>query len=516
MGRGSLSWTALTLSLIFVVLVISDQFAHADGLTFYVDDDYGNSYPGSGTPTDPFHEIQRGIDAASSGDTVEVAPGHYVELLNISFRNAILIQGAGAGDDPSFHSIIDGDGRGPVVTFIGNTSPATLDGFMVTNGNAANGGGMWITWGDATVSNCTFKANTADKGGGLAIEEALTIKIDHCMFYGNTATTGAGLYRYSFDLNPLTLTDCIVTGNTGDGVYQVGVADVSRCEFSANSDSGLVTEGYETRLTVTDSTFSDNGSGGMVTGNSIYSLNILNSIFSGNGYAGIRNVSQNSGSYRPVNLINCTFVSNSGSGFNTASGWGIDVNLKNCLFWNNTGSLGVAMFSIGGNSATVTNCIMGGGGDLIHWASIDVSYSNIELTSGTFPGTGNINGNPLFVDPYGPDCVLGTADDDFRLRPGSPCIDAGTSDGAPETDMEGNNRFDDPGTPDTGTGPFTYYDMGPFEYRPIACHYDVEQDGDVDGIDLAAFASEFSLRFDETDLGLFAEEFGKADCALPD
>jgi parallel beta-helix repeat protein len=61
-----------------------------------------------------------------------------------------------------------------------------------------------------------------------------------------------------------------------------------------------------------------------------------------------------------------------------------------------------------------------------------VSYSNIE---GGFSGTGNIDTNPMFINPAG---------GNYRLLPASPCINAGTPDttglGLPLTDLDGNPR----------------------------------------------------------------------------
>ena len=71
---------------------------------------------------------------------------------------------------------------------------------------------------------------------------------------------------------------------------------------------------------------------------------------------------------------------------------------------------------------------------------------------GGYPGTGNINADPLFVDPDGPDYIPGNQDDDLHLKSGSPCIDTGTATGAPDTDLEGNIR-------PQGAG----YDMGAYE-----------------------------------------------------
>jgi hypothetical protein len=65
--------------------------------------------------------------------------------------------------------------------------------------------------------------------------------------------------------------------------------------------------------------------------------------------------------------------------------------------------------------------------------------------------------DPKFIDP---------ANKNFRLRSGSPCIDAGSGDaGIPGADIEGNGRCDDLNTPNTGGGSKPYYDIGAYEYK---------------------------------------------------
>src|SRR5271165_1845329 len=69
-------------------------------------------------------------------------------------------------------------------------------------------------------------------------------------------------------------------------------------------------------------------------------------------------------------------------------------------------------------------------------------------------------GNPLFLDPAGADQILGDQgvntgngfDDNFGLAAGSPAINAGDQLIATLTDINGNPRHTDPGTPDTGVG----------------------------------------------------------------
>ena len=51
------------------------------------------------------------------------------------------------------------------------------------------------------------------------------------------------------------------------------------------------------------------------------------------------------------------------------------------------------------------------------------------------------------------------------LESGSPCIDAADGPEAPERDLDGNERVDDPDSPNTGVGP-PWADMGAYEHQP--------------------------------------------------
>jgi hypothetical protein len=124
-----------------------------------------------------------------------------------------------------------------------------------------------------------------------------------------------------------------------------------------------------------------------------------------------------------------------------------DPHLQNCIIYGNTGASGVQ----------------------IAGTEIWVESSDIE---GGWPGEGNIDADPLFVDPD---------QGDYRLQRGSPCIDAGGNeyvladlfdldhDGDSEEpfpfDLGAGPRFvDDPETVDTGSGIPPVVDMGAYEY----------------------------------------------------
>ena len=69
-----------------------------------------------------------------------------------------------------------------------------------------------------------------------------------------------------------------------------------------------------------------------------------------------------------------------------------------------------------------------------------ITHSDV---GGGYPGEGNINADPEFVDPDGPDDIGGTADDDLRLTIFSPCLNAGDPSFVPEpgdTDLAGAPR----------------------------------------------------------------------------
>ena len=158
----------------------------------------------------------------------------------------------------------------------------------------------------------------------------------------------------------------------------------------------------------------------------------------------------------------------------------------------NTGG-GDGIFLNHDSSPTITNSIIWGNTSLeIRVLSGDpvITFSDI---GGGWPGEGNIDADPLFVDPNGPDGDPNTwEDNDYRLGPGSPCIDAADNEAVPADqfdldgdsdtteplpyDLDGNPRFvDDPDTDDTGNGTPPIVDMGAYEFQVgIVAYLDIK------------------------------------------
>jgi hypothetical protein len=117
--------------------------------------------------------------------------------------------------------------------------------------------------------------------------------------------------------------------------------------------------------------------------------------------------------------------------------------VTNCTFYGNSVS---AMNSNFGSFPTVANCIFWGNG-IYTGVQIDsaeipmVIYSDVEggctVSSGcTQEDSGNIDADPLFIDPTG---------GDLRLQAGSPCIDTGIGIPVPydEFDLDGDGDTDE-------------------------------------------------------------------------
>lgn len=110
-------------------------------------------------------------------------------------QNVAIIDGSvSRGGNFAFHTVIFG-GVNAV------TSNSTLDGFVVTGGNAAGTAGVYHTWrgggilnygSTPTIANCIITGNHAEtSGGGIANERSNLgpgdANIVNCLFYGNTA-----------------------------------------------------------------------------------------------------------------------------------------------------------------------------------------------------------------------------------------------------------------------------------------------------------------------------------------
>jgi len=116
-------------------------------------------------------------------------------------------------------------------------------------------------------------------------------------------------------------------------------------------------------------------------------LIVENTIFQRNGPSGA--VYCYASNATPI-FVNCTFANNAWNGL--GSGYTeYPAEVKNCIFWNN------------GRNEYSTGTLF----------PVEITWSCVQ---GGYPGNGNFDQSPLFIDP---------ANNDYHLLPDSPCIDAG-------------------------------------------------------------------------------------------
>ncbi|KPA12631.1 hypothetical protein MHK_007163, partial [Candidatus Magnetomorum sp. HK-1] len=157
--------------------------------------------------------IQKGLNAASEGDTVQVAPGRYIENIRWPWPPVNGIKLIGGGDN----TIIDGDQRGCVMRFdLGVIQSETIvKGFRITNGYSSfDGGGIYCYETSPSLSNVTITGNTANYGGGIYCSNS-SPSLSNVIITGNSANVDGGGIFCSNNSSP-SLSNVTITGNTAN------------------------------------------------------------------------------------------------------------------------------------------------------------------------------------------------------------------------------------------------------------------------------------------------------------
>lgn len=344
--------------------------------------------------------IQVALEAGVvSGRVVLVADGVYDSgEADAAGRNRVVLFGAAQVRSVNGPGVTVIDGGGSVrCAYVG--SGAVLSGFTLRNGSAAEGGGAYADL-HGMLTNCVLTGNVALAGGG-----AWGGTLDHCTITGNRATStewqgGGGGAAWA------RLYHCRVTDNEAVDGGGAKHSTLHNCFVVSNRA---------------------NREGGGTAWSRLY-----NSLVTGNS-------ADYGGGVMVGSLYHCTVTGNvatSCCGGTAGGGWMNPPGsvLFNCIVRFNQApdapDYAESMFEVSGS---------------------DPYYSCVTPLP-EYYGVGNIDADPRFVDP---------ANGDFRLRPDSPCIDAGTDLADVSVDLDGTPR------PLDGNGDgIAGFDMGAFEFDP--------------------------------------------------
>jgi hypothetical protein len=355
--------------------------------------------------------IQGAVDAAGNGQLIIVRPGTYTGVGNrdIDFKGkaitvmsengpeTCILDCQGSKDLPHRAFYFDG----------GETSASVVEGLTIVNGYCVWGGAIACYNGsDPTIRNCIFQNNSAIYYGGAVYNSKSNPTIIACSFRDNSAgdlqgKTGRGGALHNLGSSPKIISSVFTSNTAGDAGGAV-----------CNDFTSVCTPCHDRTV--------------CIRWDPVYRWICIQETI-------IRCPPCVERCYPPhpiwgqkqICIWDCP---------QDCSDIGSRPTLRNCTLIGNTSTNGAAIDLAATSCATtLENCILWDNSPLsaISGSTVAVSYSDVQ---GGLAGDGNINADPLFVNPTG---------GDYRLRANSPCLDAGdpkTVVDLLETDLDGNPR----------------------------------------------------------------------------
>ncbi len=396
--------------LIMLVVVSQGQTA-----ILYIDD-LGGNVRGTGSRSDPFRDLQKGIDLAQNGDTLMIAAGHfiskqyaYTESLcgncqehktDVAASRGFMIQNKGLtiiGSGIDSTVLVTNAGYG--VMFL-NSRESRIMNLKITGGmrdldGAATDAAIVVKWSRVTIQNCLLADNTNRPEsvvvgiGGVMGREGAELFIINNRIENNT-WDGVALYRGATAY----IADNVINGGRGAGIGITwdATATVIRNRIS-NYWKGIGSFG-DTRVICSNNVVFDNLGWGIIATGTSY-MDATNNVVYHNGNCGMaiwseectgrfsNNVVMENG-WRKEWVCPCVGIWNYGNLFN------FDISFNNVL--NNTdGSYGDMPDYSERNGNT----------------SLDPKFIDTESFKPA-PDSPLINrGNPLLSDPDGTQSDMG-------------------------------------------------------------------------------------------------------------
>lgn len=357
--------------------------------------------------------IQLAIESITGCGRILVNPGTYSERVR-TIGKRIRLESTGG---PAVTTIDAGSQTTQFASAVSATGAnadfVVVKGFTITGGRGFQSVGTPLRFGGGIYISMPANSNPSYP------------LIQNCVIHGNDADIGGGVFVFNGTLRMSATVvrnnQVILGGGGGAGVAGTFCALLAdRCEFVGNQ--------------------APSGGGGAISinqGTPTRSL-ISNSLIARNSALGAGGVVLQDAS---IELANCTIAGNiSVQGASAMQLLGANIStISNCIIWDNSAA--------------------GGPPVLFEGFAPSNFFSDIQANAGITPGFGSISADPRFVSAA-----------DYRLLPGSPCIDAGATPpiSTGSFDLDGGNRFvDDPAVADTGTGSGgPVPDMGAYERNP--------------------------------------------------
>jgi hypothetical protein len=384
----------LVANALHVGLIVGLTSGSVQATTFYVDSNQTNTPPNGLTWASAFPTVTQALAISTNGSSVWVAKGTYFE--NIVLSNGVALYGGFAAIETNLSqrnwqtnlTILDGcQSNSVVIVAVGAADTTRVDGFVIRNGRANFGGGVYCSGALATIANNQVLFNTATDGGGGIYVDNGTPLITSNLIQGNLLTGG------SFGGAGITA----INSSARIGNNRI-VANVSQQGIGSSAGGIMCAFGGSPEIY-----------------NNLILANVVNSLSSFSA----------SGLSVELGVINPKIINNT-------------------IVWNRGPAPGIAAVNCDTATAQIAN-------NLIAFCSAGVrgvegmTFKNNNVFSNGindfigFPDPTGVNGNlsadpQLIPDPHWPD---------FHLRTTSPCVDAGDNSSplSVTLDLDGDPRI---------------------------------------------------------------------------
>lgn len=360
-----------------------------------------------------FSSVQDAINAAATGDTINLSPGTYTETLLIAApvaARSLTLKGSGAKN-----TIVDGNRKGTVLEVDTNYA-VDVTGLTFTNGENLPAGGI-LNHGRMTLTNVVVTNNIGDQAaGGIGNDIDGTLTMIRTTVSANQSSGIAGRGGGLFNVGVASIRSCTISGNTspvGGGIENSGIMDIRNSDLIGNTSSSVggaldnrsISGVTKASVTVTNSSIAGNeASAGGGINNGIGSVTLVGTPLRANNAAleggGLENSSKgitelrNSPVVGNVSKVNAGGVAASGGTLTL-----IDSAVKNNLATSTTGVMAGGVGVFGGtvtltrspvihNSATGSLDGKGGGVVILNGATLSLQNSRVTDNTASTDGGG--------------------------------------------------------------------------------------------------------------------------------
>lgn len=278
----------------------------------------------------------------------------------------------------SFTSNTSDSSGGAIYNYAGSSLYIYLqiyDSEFTENKATVSGGAIVNDWNTASIDGSTFKANSADSGGGAIYNYyAGEMTINDSSFVENTAGTYGGAI-YNLQNAVVDITNSSFTknsaGTAGGAIFNYyATGSVINSVFEDNAATayaGAIYNAYYSEFTIDDSTFTGNTAsstsstsyGGAITNTGSSELTITNSSFTGNTATSTSSASYGGAiynySFSTLSINNSSFTNNSATNRAGAiyNRYGSVLFVYDSTFTGNSSNYGGAIYNIYGTSNSV-------------------------------------------------------------------------------------------------------------------------------------------------------------------